>query len=155
MQKLMIPITAFAAPTSNTEYCVCTINAPANAPMMIQEIMLCPEGQVSTDPSFRYKVGIASGAGTGGTAITPVQLDPTKSLGSAITPTATQWGSGTPSTLVSAQDVVSVKASDPLFRQYAANPITVKEGTSFCITANTLSSTNGNIKFSGYAIAWV
>lgn len=155
MQKLIIPIVGFAAPSSNTDYVIATIVAPANAPLVVDEILLCPEGTLSTDGPFRYQSGVASGAGSSAPiSITIAQLDPSKSLGSAVTPTAKQWGSGSPPTLATVQDISSVPASQPLYRVYSKNPITIKEGTIYCLVGNILGSSNTNIKFSGYVIVW-
>ena len=151
-QLITVPISSFATPSANTDYCVATISAPTGVPCKIIEVTLCPEGIISTDGSFRYKVGIASGPGTPGTAITVAQNNPSLTLPSAITPTATQWGSGTPSTLTTSQDTVSVPATAPYYRDFRAKDMHIKEGTSFCVIANILGSTNTNIKFSGYVL---
>ena len=151
-QQLIVPISSFAAPSNATDYCVATINAPTGVPCKILEVMLCPEGVISTDGAFRYKIGVASGPGTPGTAITVGQNNPSLTLPSAITPTATQWGSGTPSTLTTPQDTVSIPATAPYYRDFRAKDMHIKEGTSFCVIANILASTNTNIKFSGYVL---
>ena len=153
MQELLIPILSFPAPSSNTDYVVATVTAPSGVPMYVREVQLCPEGTVTTDGSFRYQAGVADGAGSGGTTLTPTQLNPNASLPSGITPAAKQ-GPGSCS-LSAAQDVASLPASQALRRPYDAHPIQVAAGASFAVVANILGSTNGNIKFSGYILVLV
>jgi hypothetical protein len=155
-QIVMYPFMGFATPSANTEYVIASLSAQSNVPFEVLQVLIGPEATVSTDAQFRYRVGVASGAGTPGTSITGVQVDQTMSIPSSFFPTGTQWGSGTPPTLSSAQDVASLASSSALFRNYAdpqditVEPLKVKEGTTFCITANILGSANGNVKFSGF-----